>query len=55
VKVRGRKRPIDLLFNLDHPDELAEVTKVDEDGNDDDDDDGLGDAYLFYKVARPSK
>src|SRR5438105_14546402 len=23
VKVRGRKKPIDLLFNLEHPDELA--------------------------------
>jgi hypothetical protein len=44
VKVRGRKRPIDLLFNLDHPDELSEVTEVDEDGGDDDDDDAVGDA-----------
>ena len=39
VKVRGRKKPIDLLFNLDHPDQLAVVTEVDEDGSDDDDDD----------------
>jgi hypothetical protein len=45
VKVRGRRRPIDLLFNLDHPDQLTEVTEVDEDGGDDDDDDiGDGDA-----------
>lgn len=36
VRVRGRQRPIDLLFNLDHPDRLAVVTEVDEDGNDDD-------------------
>src|SRR6266511_4386299 len=28
VEVRGRKRPIDLLFNLDHPDQLAVVTEV---------------------------
>jgi hypothetical protein len=41
VKVRGRKKPIDLLFNLDHPDQLAVVTEVDEDGSDDDEDDGL--------------
>src|SRR5712691_827721 len=32
VTVRGRRRPIDLLFNLDHPDKLADVTEVDEDG-----------------------
>ncbi|MCA9774901.1 MAG: DUF262 domain-containing protein [Myxococcales bacterium] len=36
VKVRGRKRPIDLLFNLDHPDELSVVTEVNEDGSDTD-------------------
>lgn len=36
VKVRGRKRPIELLFNLNHPDKLAFVTEVDEDGRDDD-------------------
>jgi hypothetical protein len=35
VKVRGRKRPIELLFNLDHPDELAVVTEVDEEAADD--------------------
>lgn len=39
VKVRGRKRAIDLLFNLDHPDQLAVVTEVDEDGRDGEDDD----------------
>jgi len=30
VTVRGRQRPIDLLFNLDHPEELSVVTEVDE-------------------------
>jgi hypothetical protein len=48
VNVRGRRRPIELLFNLDHPDRLAFVTEVDENGDDDDEDDdslgGLGDA-----------
>lgn len=37
VAVRGRRKPIDLLFNLEHPEELAVVTEVDEDGVDDDD------------------
>src|SRR6516225_6428922 len=41
VKVRGRRRPIDLLFNLEHPDELAVVTEVDEDGADEDEEDDL--------------
>jgi hypothetical protein len=38
VTVRGRKRPMELLFNLEHPDQLAVVTEVDEDGEDDDED-----------------
>jgi hypothetical protein len=37
VNVRGRKKPIELLFNLEHPDKLALVTEVDEDGEDDED------------------
>src|SRR5262245_36744585 len=41
VKVRGRKKPMELLFNLNHPDQLAVVTEVDEGGNDDDEDDDL--------------
>src|SRR5436309_8402904 len=31
VAVRGRKRPMEMLFNLEHPEELAVVTEVDED------------------------
>jgi len=38
VTVRGRRRPLELLFNLEHPDQLAVVTEVDEDGGDDEDD-----------------
>lgn len=38
VKVRGRVRPIELLFNLDHPDSLTVITEVDEDGKDDEED-----------------
>jgi hypothetical protein len=40
--VRGRRRPIELLFNLEHPDRLPFVTEVDEDGDDVDDDDAIG-------------
>jgi hypothetical protein len=38
VNVRGRRRPIEILFNLEHPDQLSVVTEVDEEGEDDDDD-----------------
>jgi hypothetical protein len=38
VEVRGRKRPIEILFNLNHPDQLAVVTEVHENGEDDDTD-----------------
>ena len=43
VKVRGRKRPIDILFNLEHPERLAEITEVNEDldGDENDEDDDL--------------
>jgi len=41
VKVRGRKKPIELLFNLEHPEKLNVVTEVDEDGGEDDEDDEL--------------
>lgn len=44
VHVRGRNKPIELLFNLEHPDQLAFVTEVNEDLDIDDDDDDLGDA-----------
>ncbi|WAC21969.1 GmrSD restriction endonuclease domain-containing protein [Blastomonas sp. SL216] len=35
VKVRGRVKPIELLFNLDHPERQEIVTEVDEDAEDD--------------------
>jgi len=38
VSVRGRQRPIELSFNLEHPDELTVVTEVDENGEEGDDD-----------------
>ncbi|MFZ1519450.1 MAG: DUF262 domain-containing protein [Ignavibacteriaceae bacterium] len=31
VKVKNRKKPIDILFNLDHPESLFEFTEVDSD------------------------
>ena len=38
VSVRGRRRPIELLFNLEHPDELAVVTEVNEEEENEDED-----------------
>ena len=35
VGVRGRRRPIEILFNLDHPETLEVVTEVHEDGDED--------------------
>ncbi len=44
VTVRGRRRPMELLFNLEHPEGLSYVTEVNEDSDgDDDDDDDDGD------------
>jgi len=37
VGVRGRRKPIELLFNLEHPEQLAVVTEVEEDGDDEED------------------
>lgn len=41
VTVRGRRRPIELLFNLEHPGGLPFVTEVEEDGDDGDDNDNI--------------
>ena len=38
VSVRNRQKPIELLFNLEHPEELSVVTEVNEDGVEDDED-----------------
>lgn len=46
VSVRGRKKPIEILFNLDHPDSLNAPTEVNEDDEfdeSDDDEDQTGD------------
>lgn len=39
VTVRGRKRPVEILFNLEHPDELTFITEVNESSKDDEDPD----------------
>jgi hypothetical protein len=36
VTVRGRQTPIEILFNLEHPDSLAVVTEVNEESDDED-------------------
>lgn len=41
VQVRGRKKPLELLFNLEHPDQLAFVTEVNEDGTEGEEDEEL--------------
>ncbi len=57
VYVRGRKRPVDILFNLDHPDDLQLITEVNEkndiDSYDDDTADATEDELLqrFDKMA----
>ena len=41
IRVRGKQRPIEILFNLDHPDSVAEIVEVDEDeGEDEDNEEG---------------
>lgn len=35
VKVRGRQRPVEILFNLEHPDELTFITEVNESNDED--------------------
>lgn len=46
VHVKGRKTPVEILFNLDHPDELTFITEVNEDVESDDDLDGEDEADL---------
>lgn len=46
VKVRGRKNPVEILFNLEHPDELTFITEVNEDVESDDDTEETDEADL---------
>jgi hypothetical protein len=43
VTVRGRQKPIEILFNLEHPEELSVVTEVHEDHDEEIDDQQLED------------
>jgi len=43
VNVRGRRRSIEILFNLEHPDHSSVVTEVDENGDEEEDDETLTD------------
>lgn len=45
VKVRERKRPIEILFNLEHPDQLAVVTEVNEDADGNGEEDDVDDEF----------
>jgi hypothetical protein len=55
VEVRGRKRPIELLFNLEHPDSLPFVTEVNEEGNDDGEEDSNDEETLDENDADSSE
>lgn len=58
LHVGGRVRPIDILFNLDHPDELELITEVNEDDDtdgDDTEDEEVADASEDDLLARFSK
>lgn len=46
VHVKGRKTPVEILFNLDHPEELTFITEVNEDVENDDDLDSEGETDL---------
>jgi hypothetical protein len=53
VHVKGRKTPVEILFNLDHPDELTFITEVNEDvENDDDLDEGEADLDPMERVNK---
>lgn len=43
ITVRGNKRPIEILFNLEHPDQLALITEVADENDIDDDEDDIDD------------
>ncbi|MBI5165857.1 MAG: DUF262 domain-containing protein [Magnetospirillum sp.] len=58
LHIGGRVRPIDILFNLDHPDELEFITEVNEDDDtdgDDTEDAEVADASEDDLLARFSK
>jgi hypothetical protein len=46
LQVRGRRRPIEILFNLEHPDKTDIITEVDENGSDNDEDDSDDEGHI---------
>lgn len=46
ITVRGKKRPLELLFNLEHPDGHSFVSEVHEEPAEDDDDEEIEDAEI---------
>jgi len=52
VLVKGRKKPIEILFNLDHPDEVSYVTDVYEDSEEDVEPDDAQDMDLQERFKR---
>lgn len=53
VFVKNRKTPVEILFNLDHPDELTFITEVNEDIESDDDlDDDEADLDPIERVSK---
>jgi hypothetical protein len=52
VTVKGRKKPVEILFNLDHPDELTYVTDVFEDSDEDVEPDDEQDMDLQERFRR---
>lgn len=54
VMVKNRKRPVEILFNLDHPDELTFITEVADESEHDEDADEAddADADLLTRVNR---
>ena len=58
IKVRNRKRPIEILFNLDHPDSVEEIVEVDEEADDledeelEDDEEDEGDEVSLQERLR---
>jgi hypothetical protein len=52
VTVKWRKTPVEILFNLDHPEELTFITEVNEDVENDDDAEDEADLDPLVKVNR---
>lgn len=54
ITVKNRKRPVEILFNLDHPDELTFITEVDDsnESHEDADDADDADSDLITRVNR---